>query len=159
MLTKKSNGNTAKKERNRYTTGVIFRRECRIRNYREILFKFNYKVRQDLLFIHIRLSDMTSFIFWFVSNYILKKCDPLKHETVYFLAICCARRSTAAMWILSIYRFLKWTWYVDFCGNGDSTCRHCVIITQKTKNNRTMRRYITSIYIVNVGYYTFNMQI
>ena len=38
------------------------------------------------------ISDMTSFIFRFVSNYILKKFDPLKHETI-FLAICCARSS------------------------------------------------------------------
>jgi hypothetical protein len=129
-----------------------FRRECR--KYREIIFKF--KVHQDLLFIHIQPSDMTSFIYWFVSNYILKKFDPLKHDTE-FLAICwqicCARRSTAAIWILSIYRSLKWTWFVDFCGNGDSTCRHCVIITQKTKNKRTMMRYIASIYIVNVLYF------
>jgi hypothetical protein len=35
------------------------KRECR--KYREILFKF--KVHQDLLFIHIRPSDMTSFIY------------------------------------------------------------------------------------------------
>ena len=58
LADKKSNGNTANKERNRYTTGVIFRRECR--KCREILFKF--KVHQDLLFIHIRTSDMTSFL-------------------------------------------------------------------------------------------------
>jgi hypothetical protein len=43
--------------------------------------------------------------------------------------------------------------FLSICGNGDSTCRHCVIITQKTKNKRTMRRYITSIYIVNVLYF------
>jgi hypothetical protein len=39
-------------------------------------------------------ADMTSFNFRFVSNYILKKFDSLKDETV-FLAICCARSSTA----------------------------------------------------------------
>ncbi len=40
-------------------------------------------------------SDMTSFIFRFVSNYTLKKFDPLKHETVFVDHICCARSSTA----------------------------------------------------------------
>jgi hypothetical protein len=139
LADKKSNGNTPNKERNRYTTGVIFRRECR--KYREILFKF--KEHQDLLFNHIRPSDMTSFIFWFVSNYVLKKFDPLKHETV-FLAICCARRSTAAMWIFSIYRFLKWK---DFCGNGDSTCRHCFTCYQRTSEQ--WDAILLPIYILN----------
>jgi hypothetical protein len=40
--------------------------------------------------------------------------------------------------------FWNGTWCVDFCGNREillfSTCSHCVIITQKTKNKRTMRR-------------------
>jgi hypothetical protein len=36
LAEKKSNGNTANKERNRHTTGVIFRRECR--KYRELFF-------------------------------------------------------------------------------------------------------------------------
>ena len=43
LADKKSNGNTANKERNRYTTGVIFRRECR--KCREILFKFKVQPR------------------------------------------------------------------------------------------------------------------
>ncbi len=38
---------------------------------------------------------MTSFIFRFVSNYTLKKFDPLKHETASVDHICCARSSTA----------------------------------------------------------------
>jgi hypothetical protein len=84
--------------RNSKETGEIIRISPRksargIRPWAGVLFKS--EVHQDLLFIHIRLSDMTFFIFWFVSNYILKKFDPLKHETVYFLAIYCARRSTA----------------------------------------------------------------
>ena len=40
-------------------------------------------------------SDKTSFIFRFILNYILKKFDPLKHETVFADHICCARSSTA----------------------------------------------------------------
>ncbi len=38
---------------------------------------------------------MTSFIFRFVSNYILKKFDPPKHVTVFVGHISCARSSTA----------------------------------------------------------------
>ncbi len=36
-------------------------------------------------------SDMISFIFRFVSNYTLKKFDPLKHETGFVGHISCAR--------------------------------------------------------------------
>jgi hypothetical protein len=38
------------------------------------------------------------------------------------------------MWILSIYRFLKWTWYVDFCGDG---VLHADIVLLSLKRQRT----------------------
>jgi hypothetical protein len=126
---------------------------CKCRKYREILFKF--KAHQDLLFVHIsdhptwRLlsSDLFRITFW--RNLI--RWNMKRYFWPYVVLVI--RRQWCG---LSIYCFLKWTWYVDFCGNGDSTCRHCVIITQKRKNKRTMRRYITSIYIVNI--LVFNMQ-
>jgi hypothetical protein len=41
---------------------------------------------------------------------------------------------------LSIYRFLKWTWYVDFCGNGDSTQTLCYYHSKEKEqaNNETL---------------------
>jgi hypothetical protein len=42
-------------------------------------------------------SDMISFIFRFVSNYTLKKFDPLKHETGFVGHICCARTAIVSI--------------------------------------------------------------